>query len=154
MQTARGARYKTPMPGGRPSGYTPEIALEICERMSHGETVRKICADAHMPHERTVRGWNFIVPEFAPLYARARELQADALADQVIDVADDIGLTPEDRRLMTDSRKWAAAKFSPKRYGDRTTVAGDPDAPLVVTDTRPDMAVFLAEWAAAKKGAE
>ena len=50
-------------------------------------------------------------------YARAREDQAEYLADQIIEIAD----TCEDAnkaRLQIDARKWTAAKLRPKRYGD------------------------------------
>jgi hypothetical protein len=35
-------------------------------------------------------------------------------------------------RLRMDARKWLAAKYLPKVYGERTVVAGDEDAPLAV----------------------
>ena len=33
-------------------------------------------------------------------------------------------------KLMIDTRKWLLSKLLPKKYGDRTVLAGDPDAPL------------------------
>jgi len=38
----------------------------------------------------------------------------------------------EHRRLQVDARKWMLAKMLPKKYGDRTTLAGDPGAPLSI----------------------
>ena len=35
-------------------------------------------------------------------------------------------------RLRVDSRKWIAAKLKPKKYGDRTTLAGDKENPVEV----------------------
>jgi hypothetical protein len=37
-------------------------------------------------------------------------------------------------RLRVDTRKWLMSKLAPKKYGDRTVLAGDPDAPLVLAD--------------------
>lgn len=36
------------------------------------------------------------------------------------------------RKLQIDTRLKLLAKFNPKRWGDRQTLAGDPDAPLVM----------------------
>jgi hypothetical protein len=38
-------------------------------------------------------------------------------------------------RLRVDVRKWIASKLRPKKYGDRTTVEGDPDKPVQHTFT-------------------
>lgn len=34
---------------GRPTKYTPELAERICERLSGGEPLTRICAEAGMP---------------------------------------------------------------------------------------------------------
>jgi len=36
-------------------------------------------------------------------------------------------------RLLSDNRKWLLSKLAPKKYGDRTTLAGDAENPLAVT---------------------
>jgi hypothetical protein len=69
--------------------------------------------------------------------ARAREIQQDALVDQMADIA--ASATPEDwqvKRLQIWTRQWMAAKLRPKVYGDRqqveaavTVVKGGIDAP-------------------------
>jgi hypothetical protein len=35
-------------------------------------------------------------------------------------------------RLRIESRKWLAAKLKPKKYGEKTTIAGDAENPLAV----------------------
>ena len=57
------------------------------------------------------------------MYARAREAQADTLADEIIH----IGMTTTAKtahrdRIRMDAFKWAAAKLGPKKYGDRHQV--------------------------------
>ena len=47
----------TKLKQGRPTGHTEELAIEICNRLSVGETVRSICKDEHTPSESTVRRW-------------------------------------------------------------------------------------------------
>ena len=50
---------------------------------------------------------------------RAREAQADKLFKECLEIADKA--TPENvsvARLQVDTRKWAAARLAPKKYGD------------------------------------
>lgn len=103
---------------GRPSAFTPEIANEICERLSDGESLRKICEDDEMPARSTVRTWLVQNAEFQAQYAHAREQQADVYAERIVDEAE----TATDAslgRLKMDALKWAASKLAPKRYGDK-----------------------------------
>jgi hypothetical protein len=125
------------MPAGRPTDYSDDIVDAICERLADGESLRSICDAEGMPHKATVFRWLRAHEEFRDRYARARETQAETLADEIIDIADDghndwmkrnFG---EDERwvengeairrsaLRIDARKWVAAKLLPKKYGDR-----------------------------------
>lgn len=136
------------MPGGQPRKYRPALGREICHRLAAGETLTKICRDAHMPCTTTVHNWAADDPEFFSAYARARILQAQTLADQCVDISDDgrndTKLDDEGNviidhdhiqrsRLRVDTRKWMAAKLYPKKYGEqvRHAVGGDPDAPPI-----------------------
>jgi hypothetical protein len=40
-------------------------------------------------------------------------------------------------RLKIDTRKWVMSKLKPYKYGERTTISGDPDAPLM--GEKPDL---------------
>lgn len=119
---------------GRPSGYTKEIGDEICERLSDGESLRAICRDDHMPNKSMVFRWLYEFQSFRDQYARAKEEQADTLADDILDIADDgrndtyvddegnkkVDFDAIQRsRLRVDARKWIASKLKPKVYGDR-----------------------------------
>ena len=134
---------------GRPSEYTEAIADIICGRLALGESLRAICADADVPHIATVMRWIDKNAEFRERYARARELQAEYLIDEIIEIADTpkVGIKTvskvtgietteadmiEHRRLQVDARKWAAAKLYPKKYGEKTetTLKGDPNSPV------------------------
>lgn len=114
------------MPGGRPPEYTREKAEAICARILCGEGVVQICRDADMPGERTVYSWLLNNTEFQQMYTRAREVQAERFAEEVVSIADSLDeyATSEQvqaARLKTDNRKWAAGKLSPRKYGDRLT---------------------------------
>jgi hypothetical protein len=69
---------------------------------------------------------------FAGKYARSRQHQADIWSDQLLEIADNGQLEPNDRRVRIDTRKWLMAKLHPRQWGDKTILSGDPDAPLVV----------------------
>lgn len=104
-----------------------------------------------MPNVATVIRWlaNPEYAEFCAQYARAREAQADILADEIIDLADicrqgskttkkangDIetvtGDMVERSRLQIDARKWYASKLAPKKYSDKLAIGGADDLPPV-----------------------
>lgn len=130
---------------GRPVTHTAALAETICERLSGGESLRAICRDEAMPPEATVRGWALDDREgFAALYARAREVQAHAIADELLEIADDgsndwmvrEGKTElnsehvQRSRLRSDTRKWLLSKMLPKVYGDKMQHTGNDEKPL------------------------
>jgi len=118
------------------STYDAEIAMAICERIASGESVRRICMDENMPAQSTVYKWLVENETFSEKYARAREVQAEFLAEEIIHIADDSSgdrVADEDgnermdaefvarSRLRVDARKWYASKVAPKKYGDKVT---------------------------------
>lgn len=117
---------------GRPTIYSEELAEEICTSLMSGLSLRSICKREGMPNLDTVLVWAWDSKHpFSLHYARAREIQAETLADELVELADDA--SPETvnvQRLRVDTRKWVASKLKPKRYGDKLTVEGDPKAPL------------------------
>jgi hypothetical protein len=121
---------------GRPSQHTPELAQTICARLANGETLRRICADHKMPGRSTIARWLIRFHEFRDQYTRAREVQADILAEEIIDIADECrgrGAADVHRaRLRCDSRKWFVSKVRPKVYGDRMAqeLSGPDGAPI------------------------
>lgn len=124
------------MPAGRPALYTPELAAKVCERLTNGESLRRICKDDEMPCAVTVWTWLDKHPEFAKQYARAREAQAEYYADEIVDISD----AEEDARsraVKIDARKWVASKLRPKRYGElvKHEHGGADGAPIPVSIT-------------------
>jgi hypothetical protein len=126
---------------GRPSAYTPSVAAAICEALADGISLRKLCAQPAMPSMTTVMRWlaDEHKQEFRLHYAHAREAQADLLAAEILEIADDSsgdiiidkdGNTRLDRefvaraRLRVDARKWLASKLAPKKYGDKLEHTG------------------------------
>lgn len=90
----------------------------ICERIATGKSLKDICAEEGMPTRETIYAWLREDSAFSDMYARAREDQADYLADEIVDIADTETDSAKARNRI-DARKWKAAKLQPKRYGDK-----------------------------------
>lgn len=118
------------------STYTEEIADKICEELARGKSLVKICDEIDVSYS-TIMKWLRDFDDFSQKYAHAREAQADYLADEIIQIADDSthdSVVDEDgnlrlntefvarSRLKVDSRKWIASKLLPKKYGDRQEI--------------------------------
>ena len=147
------------MPAGRPSSYTEEIAEAICERLCMGESLRTILKTEGMPSMSSVMRWLMNMPEFDSKYARARQLQAEVWADELIDIADDstndymakkneageiIGydLKPENfqrSKMRLEQRRWYAEKLRPKVYGPKLAIGGAADLPPIQMTSRLDV---------------
>jgi len=118
---------------GRPTDYSQELVDAICESIADGVSLRSICSQGAMPSKSTVFKWLAKYHEFHDQYARARETQADTLADEILDIADDgrndwmirNGVAVENgeairrSQIRIDSRKWLAGKMRPKKYGEK-----------------------------------
>lgn len=131
--------------------FSHELFDAICERIADGESLRAICSDADMPNKATVFRWLANDKSLSDQYARARESQADALFDEILDIADDArndwmarngdddsayslnGEHVQRTRLRIDARKWMAGKLRPKVYGEKLELSGNADAPLTVS---------------------
>lgn len=135
---------------GAPSAYSDDIAAHIVTELVNGRSLRSICReDKGMPNVSTVIRWlaNPEYSEFCAQYARAREAQADILADEILDIADetqvDARYNGEDvtldissnavarNRLRVDARKWYTSKLAPKKYGEKLAIGGADDLPPV-----------------------
>ena len=137
---------------GRPTLYTEELASEICAELALGKSIRTVCHPEHMPSVATIFNWFSKHPTFLEQYTRAKQESADAMAEDVLDIADDgtndyMTITKGDKeyevtngeaiqrsRLRVETRKWLMAKMKPKKYGDKidmTTNGKDLPTPIL-----------------------
>lgn len=133
---------------GRKSTFDQEIADSILESLREGVPLAEVCRSPGFPHPSTWRDWCDKDENLAIAYARAREDGFDAIAQECLDIADEVsrdniateqGERPNTEwisrsKLRVETRLKLLAKWDPKRYGDRTTLAGDPEAPLLGSD--------------------
>ena len=132
--------------GGRPSDYMPEVADDICALLSGGESLVKACKRPGMPDKSTVFRWLAEHSEFRDKYAKATEARADAIFEEIFDIAD--GVIPDSAevakaRLRVDTRKWALARMNPRKYGDKVTneIVGK-DGGAIQVETSPMSTLF------------
>lgn len=141
---AQGSPAPAKKPVGAPTTYNQHLATVICIRIAEGESLRQVLKDVGMPAQSTVYEWLLRHPEFAEKYTRAREEQADTLADEIIDIADEQpeiiavvdkktgaliehkldGAFLQWQKNRIEARKWTAMKLKPRKYGDRVAVEG------------------------------
>lgn len=117
---------------GRPSEYTPEIALKICEGLADGKSLREMCeTDEDMPARGTIFRWladrgNLIGDRpFQDHYALAREFAGDADGDDVAHYSRQAAkgeIEPAAATAAINGLKWSAGKRKPKVYGDAQTL--------------------------------
>jgi len=125
---------------GRPTLYSTELAALICERVATSTFgLARLCElHADLPEKITINVWRYKYPDFAAQYAQAKLIQADLLAEEILDIADDgtndwmasfdengnpswklNGEHVNRSRLRIDTRKFLAAKLLPKQYGEK-----------------------------------
>jgi hypothetical protein len=120
---------------GRPPEYNEEIAEEICERLSIGQTLSSICNLEGMPNYSTVWRWESSNENFRNKSAHARKIGTHALADDCIRIADDPMLDAAEKRVRIDTRLRLLGKWNARQYGDKIEIENTGAKPLNVTFT-------------------
>ena len=114
--------------------------LLICTRIEMGEALRNILKSDGMPAPATFYTWLENTDKMKR-YARCCEARAEAIFEEMLDIADDksedyiptkggaIGNNSavQRARLQVDTRKWIVSKLNPKKYSDKVQneVSGD-----------------------------
>jgi len=156
-------------PVGRPTIYTPELAATLCSQLALGRSLRSVCKDEGMPDISIIFDWFHKFPEFTEQYARAKEESADAMAEEILDIAnnpelgeivtvksgdddkEESGSTETKtidmlghRKLKIETRKWLMSKMKPKKYGDKLDLTSG-DKPLAPAATTAEIVATVQE---------
>ena len=134
---------------GRPPGDSPypnkaELKDEIIAWLANGQTLRDYCRQDGKPVYRAIYDWLQDDEDFAARFAHARVIGHDSIAEECTTLADTEPLAVFDeagnkrydpgsiswRKMQIETRLKLLAKWNPKKYGDKTVLAGDPDAPV------------------------
>jgi hypothetical protein len=137
-----------------------EVVAEILARIEAGASVHSVLGADRPKGFPTERTWWRWINEDVPLrerYDRAIAARADLYAEQIAAIADEeppfeqtqFGKKRDAAHVAwqknrIDARKWLASKLVPKKYGDRTVIAGDADNPIAVDDPKSILARRLA----------
>jgi hypothetical protein len=118
---------------------TPENAERICELLAEGYTLRQVVREIGQGSGGAIHDWaREDAAGFGEQYARAMRTRWEVKAHELEELADadcffegkpDNALVQQ-ARLRVDTRKWLLSKMLPKKYGDKVTLTGDPEAPL------------------------
>jgi hypothetical protein len=109
----------------RQSKRTPEVEERIIEGLTDGVPLRVLCRQDDIPSWRTVYDWINADASFASRVAYARDLGFEAIAEDILDIADDTPAISEHvqrSKMRIDTRLKLLACWSPKRYGNKQTV--------------------------------
>lgn len=123
---------------GAPTTYSQAIATKLCAMIASGMSLRSVCREDGMPGLTTVFGWLGKHPEFSKQYTQACEERTDAMAEDILDIADNgtndymeildangektggwryNGEAVQRSKLRIDARQWHMSKMKPKKYG-------------------------------------
>ena len=106
----------------------------VCLEIEKGRALRSVLKDENMPSTSTFYQWLENNTDKAKQYARATEVRADIIFDDILSIADEntndtfvndngIEVVNNDviqrSRLRIDARKWVLSKLNPKKYGDK-----------------------------------
>lgn len=110
-----------------------EIIERVLVGIEQGEMLVALCEREGIARS-TFYNWLDSDPELGVRFARARDLGFDVLAENTVEIADKPSaskLEATDKRIQIDTRLKLLEKWDRKRYGNHTTFASDPDAPLI-----------------------
>jgi hypothetical protein len=136
---------------------TPANLDALLHEMADGKSMREVCKQDGMPTRWQIQELLRNDADFASQYARACEMRAEEVFDEMLAIADTpvigektkidkdgnvettSGDMIEHRRLQVDARKWALARMSPKKYGDKLALGGASDLPPIETKELTDI---------------
>jgi len=109
------------------------IINKVLSTIETGLSLRKAILELNIVSRDTFNEWLKEDKEISDQYARACEKRADAIFEEILDIADetsrdtiitDKGEFPNGEwmqrsRLRVDARKWMLGKMNPKKYGDK-----------------------------------
>jgi len=113
------------------SGYGPDIADAICDRLCLGETLQSVCRDPDMPSIGTVYNWLRAHPEFLEAYRRAKELAFDYIRESAVEAGSRLNSRRSLRRLarIEKAARRRCAQLAPKGLAEGVYVIARPVEP-------------------------
>lgn len=123
--------------------YTPSqvktLFKKVIAEVEKGKALNHLLGTSGFPSRRKFYEWIREKEDLRERYARACEIRAEAIFDEIIQIADDDTNDTEytesgakvnsewvnRSRIKIDARKWVLSKMQPKKYGDKLDVTSD-----------------------------
>lgn len=125
-----------------------EVIDQICEKVAGGALMKVACEEAFITTYQFYR-WILKDPVVKEMYDEARTIQAEAMMDDMMEVADDdTNDTFEDddgvmrpnnaavtrARIRLEQRRWQVAKMVPRRFSEKTFAEVDQNVNINQSD--------------------
>lgn len=119
-----------------------KLVDHITERIMNGERLKHILLENNMPKAATLFSWFVKDKNLLNQYARAMEIRADLVFDEMLEIADNNekdhtpftgGNVVQRDKLRVDTRKWMLSKMNPKKYSDKLDLTSKGNS---ITDTK------------------
>lgn len=114
--------------------YSKEMSEKICLLLAEGYSVNEIERMEKMPCAQTIFRWAWQHPEFYEVFDKAREFGTHAMNYKLLQqIEDSEPVTPGEiakLKILVDQYRWFIGKINQRKYGERTTIAGDKDSPI------------------------
>ncbi|CAM5999261.1 unnamed protein product [Sphagnum balticum] len=128
---------------GRPTGYSDELADEICARLAEGRSMNSVCSDEDMPNKSIVYRWLMKYEHFRDKYTATLPYRTTAFAEMMLEQAfhereteqvtikeNEKGIFRDTKmldnvsrsQLMVNTLQWTLARMAPDKYGDKSEI--------------------------------
>ena len=130
---------------GYPPAERERHCLDLMEWIGEGKTMRAFCRQEGRPSYGAFYDWIEQDKTLASLVARARDMGADAIGEECMEIADDASndlMVDKDggividkehiqrSKLRIETRLKLLACWNPKKYGAKQIISGDQENPL------------------------
>lgn len=101
---------------------TADVAL-VCARIACGASLVSVAAELGVAAD-LLAAWLFHADRHEQ-YNTALRARADLRTTEIIDIADDLRIPAQDRRVMVEARQWEAKVFGREYYADKLPAVTD-----------------------------
>lgn len=123
-------RISDPVRGDRVvTAYNAPMALEMCELIADGYTLREICRPGEgFVTYYTFRRWCVAQPDLMAAYREARTLSAMRLEEEALDMAREIAVDPGNAQrvrgydIAMNHLRWTAARRNPQLFSEKAAI--------------------------------
>ena len=135
-----------------PAKKNPKLIEEVLSRIAQGETLAALGRELDF-HPNNWRLWCSEDEALGIAYAQARDVGADVIADDVMQIVDSVPAQSEEiqrAKLRAEMRLKLLAKWNPKKYGDKQDVnIGNKEGETLKTETKVDVSELTVQLAEA-----